>query len=131
VKILKGVGVAFVVVLVIVVISLASSSFGWLNTWFSNKVNYINQRIDDATNYETIKRVENTCRSMIASYQADKITYEQYKESDNAEKQSWAEQAKMRANRTAASYNEYILSNSFIWRENVPDDIFEQLLYLE
>ena|GEM_PF-271325 len=130
-KILKGVGVAFVVVLVIVVISLASSSFGWLNTWFSNKVNYINQRIDDATNYETIKRVENTCRSMIASYQADKITYEQYKESDNAEKQSWAEQAKMRANRTAASYNEYILSNSFIWRENVPDDIFEQLLYLE
>ena len=130
-KILKGVGVAFVVVLVIIVISLASSSFGWLNTWFSNKVNYINQRIDDATNYETIKKVEDTCRLMIASYQADKITYEQYKESDNTEKQSWAEQAKMRANRTAASYNEYILSNSFIWRENVPDDIFEQLLYLE
>jgi hypothetical protein len=68
---------------------------------------------------------------MIASYEADKLTYEQYKDSDNEEKQSWAEQAKMRANRTAAQYNEYIRKNSFVWADNVPDDIGERLEYVE
>ena len=40
-----------------------------------------------------------------------KATYEQYKDSDNEEKQSWGEQAKMRANKTATEYNNYILKN--------------------
>ena len=56
---------------------------------------------------------------MIASYKSDVATYEQYKDSDNEEKQSWAEQAKMRANITANSYNEYILKNSYIWEDNI------------
>lgn len=30
----------------------------------------------------------------VASYKTDKATYEMYKDSDNEEKQSWAEQAK-------------------------------------
>ena len=68
---------------------------------------------------------------MIASYKSDKLTYEQYKDSDNEEKQSWAEQAKMRANKTAASYNEYILKNSYIWGGNVPSDIDNHLDYLD
>ena len=63
----------------------------------------------DENQYETKKQVEDTARAMIASYKSDVATYEQYKDSDNEEKQSWAEQAKMRANRTANSYNEYIL----------------------
>ena len=46
---------------------------------------------------------------------------------DSNEKQSWAEQAKMRANITAASYNEYILKNSFVWDGNIPKDISEKL----
>ena len=58
----------------------------------------------DENQYETKKQVEDTARSMIASYKSDVATYEQYKDSDNEEKQSWAEQAKMRANRTANSY---------------------------
>ena len=53
----------------------------------------------------------------------DKATYEMYKTSDNAEKQSWAEQAKMRANKTANTYNEYILKNSYVWEGNIPEDI--------
>ena len=77
----------------------------------------------DENQYETKKQVEDTARSMIASYKSDVATYEQYKESDNEEKQSWAEQAKMRANRTANSYNEYILKNSYVCEDNIPSDI--------
>lgn len=89
------------------------------------------QKADDATNYETRKKVEDTCRSMIASYNSDKLTYEQYKDSDNEEKQSWAEQAKMRANKTATSYNEYILKNSYVWEDNIPSDIEYKLPLIE
>lgn len=103
----------------------------WSMTWFGNTVEFVDRKIDDATNYETIKKVEDTCRAMIASYESDKLTYEQYKVSTNEEKQSWAEQAKMRANKTASSYNNYILKNSFIWNGNVPSDIRMKLPYLE
>lgn len=89
------------------------------------------QKADDATNYHTKKEVEDTCRSMVASYEADRLTYEQYKNSDNEEKQGWAEQAKMRANKTAATYNNFILENSYVWSGNVPDDIRRELPYLE
>ncbi len=96
------------------------------NNWF-----HAVQKADDNTNYKTLKKVEDTCRAMMASYNADKLTYEQYKDSENEEKQSWAEQAKMRANKTASSYNEYILKNSYIWEDNIPADIDYQLAYLE
>ena len=88
------------------------------------------QKIDDATNYNTIKKVEDSCRAMISSYTADKLTWQQYKDAENAEQRSWADQAKMRANKTAANYNEYILKNSFVWEGNVPNDIKQQLEYL-
>ena len=96
------------------------------NSWFG-----LVQKADDATNYETLKQVEDTCRSMIASYEADRLTYEQYKNSEDDEQQSWAEQAKMRANRTASTYNNYILENSYVWSGNVPNDIDSELNYLE
>ena len=96
------------------------------NSWFG-----LVQRADDATNYETLKQVEDTCRSMIASYEADRLMYEQYKNSEDDEQQSWAEQAKMRANRTASTYNNYILENSYVWSGNVPNDIDSELDYLE
>lgn len=86
---------------------------------------------DDDTNYETRKKVEDTCRSMIASYNTDKLTYEQYKDSDSSEKQGWAEQAKMRANKTASTYNNYILKNNYVWKNDVPNDIYGTLPYLE
>lgn len=96
-----------------------------------NRYNYAVQKADDATSYETLRDVENSCRAMIASYEADRLIFEQYKDSDNEEKQSWAEQAKMRANRTAAQYNEHIRKNAFVWADNVPDDIDERLEYVE
>ena len=85
----------------------------------------------DENQYETKKQVEDTARSMIASYKSDVATYEQYKDSDNEEKQSWAEQAKMRANKTANSYNEYILKNSYVWEDNIPSDIDYSLPIVE
>ena len=96
-----------------------------------NSYGFAVQKVDDATRYETRKKVEDTCRAMIANYEADRISYEQYKQSDDAEKQGWAEQAKMRANRTEASYNEYYLKNSFVWSGAVPSDIRGSLPYLE
>lgn len=85
----------------------------------------------DESQYETKKKVEDTARSMIASYNSDVLTYEQYKDSDNEEKQSWSEQAKIRANRTATSYNEYILKNSYVWEDNIPSDIKNKLPIVE
>ena len=96
-----------------------------------NSYGFAVQKVDDATRYETRKKVEDTCRAMIANYEADRISYEQYKDSPDSEKQGWAEQAKMRANRTAASYNEYYLKNSFVWSGAVPSDIKGSLPYLE
>lgn len=91
---------------------------------------YAIQKADDAANYATRKEVEDSCRAMIASYESDKLTYEEYKDSESAEKRSWAEQAKMRANKTAATYNNYVLKNSFVWSGNVPADIRIQLDYI-
>ena len=114
--------IAIVLVLFVMMIRFSPTYRARWNNWWA-KV----QKADDATNYETVKKVEDTCRSMIASYNADKLTWEQYRESDNEEKQSWAEQAKMRANKTAVSYNEYILKNNYVWSGNIPSDIREEL----
>lgn len=113
----------------ILILSLASCSPVGVAVW--NTYDYAIHKVDDATNYKTIKKVEDSCRAMISSYEADKLTWEQYKDSADNEKQSWAEQAKMRANKTAATYNNYILENSFVWEDNVPKDISDKLDYLE
>ena len=96
-----------------------------------NEYKYSLHKIDDRTTYEQRKEVEDTCRAMISSWNFDVLTYRQYKDSDTAEKRSWADQAKMRANKTAASYNEYILKNSFVWAGNVPNDIYAVIDYIE
>lgn len=96
------------------------------NNWF-----YSVQKADDNTNYKTLKKVEDTCRAMISSYESDKLIYEQYKDSQNATEKGWSNQAKIRANKTAATYNNYILENSFVWENNVPNDIKINLPYIE
>ena len=116
---------ALVIFLPIYFSATPSGKATW-NNWF-HKV----QEADDNTNYKTLKKVEDTCRAMISSYEADKLTYEQYKDSEIAEEQSWAKQAKMRANKTASSYNNYILENSYVWANNVPTDIKRELPYIE
>ena len=83
------------------------------------------------TSYENQKKVEDTARAMISSYKSDKVIYETYINSEDKEEQSWAKQAKIRANNTAISYNEYILKNSHIWEDNLPDDIDSELSIIE
>lgn len=96
-----------------------------------NSYQHTMHKVDDATLYQTRKKVEDSCRAMISSYTSDSMTYNQYKDSADNEKQGWAEQAKMRANKTAASYNEYVLKNSYVWEGNVPNDIRKQLYYIK
>lgn len=117
-----------VAIILVAIIFFACTPIG-VATW--NNWMHSLQKADDATNYETLKQVEDTCRAMISSYTSDKLVYEQYKDSDNEEKQSWAEQAKMRANKTAVEYNNYILKNNYVWKEAVPDDIYMTLEILE
>ena len=116
------------IIAIVVVLALIG---GLTSIATNNGYNFLARKIDDATNYETIKKVEDTCRAMIASYTSDKLMYETYATSDSEEKQGWAEQAKIRANSTAAKYNEYYLKNSFIWKDNIPDGIATELPYIE
>lgn len=116
---MKGFLITIGIIILIIILSVIGVFGGWFSTWFVNRVDYIDKKIEDKTSYETIKKVEDTCRSMIASYKTDKATYEQYKNNINTEKQNWAEQAKMRANKTANTYNEYILKNSFVFDGNI------------
>ena len=123
--------IAIGVIVLVILLSVVSIFLGWFNTWKTSKIEYVDQKIEDATSYETRKTVEDSCRAMVASYEADKLTWEQYNGSENSEQQSWADQAKMRANRTASNYNNYILKNSYVWDGNIPSDILEELPVIE
>ena len=90
-----------------------------------NKYGATLQHADNETRYATTKQVEDTCRAMIASYNADVYSYRAYKSEDQHD---LATMAKIRANRTAATYNEYILKNRFVFRNNVPPDIDVELM---
>lgn len=96
-----------------------------------NKIEYDIQKADDETNYETLKKVEDTCRAYIASYEADKITYMTNISLESDVAQETARSAKIRANRTAATYNTYYLQNSYVWKDNIPSDIKRELPYIE
>ena len=128
---LRGIGITLIVLLIVMIggcsiMSITPSGRAFLNNW-----NYDLKKVDERTDYKTLKKVEDTCRSMISSYESDKLIYGQYKDSESKEKQTWAEEAKMRANRTATTYNEYILKNNYVWEDNVPGDIYMKLEYLE
>ena len=119
--------VGLAIVLLIVLLFVLWNPIG-RGIWNVNQ--YAVQKVDDATRYSTRKKVEDSCRAMIASYTSDKLKYQQYATSDSAEQRSWGEQAKMRANQTAASYNEFIMKNSFVFEGNIPKDICTELEYL-
>lgn len=126
-KFWKWLGIILAVILIIGVIFFGLTPTG-RSIW--NQYRFTMHKTDEIT-YEQRKNVEDTCRAMISSWNFDVLTYKQYKDADTAEKQGWAEQAKMRANKTAASYNEYILKNSFVWAGNIPADIYAVIDYIE
>ena len=116
----KGKAIFLIVLICVVILSP-------VGVVMANSYHYMAKKIDDTTSYETRKEVEDTCRSLIVSYESDRLMYEQYKDSENAEQGSWANNAKLRANKTAIIYNEYILKNSFVFQDNVPADIKNKL----
>ena len=116
-------------VIVLAVAALVGVTPGGRAIWNTNQYNV--QKADDATRYATRKQVEDTCRATIVSYEADRLTWEQYKDSDSAEARGWADAAKLRANKAALTYNEYFLKNSFVFKGNVPADIRTELPLLE
>lgn len=94
---------------------------------FFNKIDYVIKKQNDIQRYENRKRVEDTARAMISSYKNDKIMYQTMLK----ENREVALQAKIRANNTAIQYNEYILKNSFLFENNIPLDIKNNLEILE
>ena len=101
------------------------------NVFVNNKHDAIVNEVDSATNWDVLHEVEDSCRAMIANYQADILIYNQYKNSEDKEQRNWASQAQIRANKTAAQYNEYILKNNYVWKYGIPDDIRSELEYIE
>ena len=93
-------------------------------------MNGYHKDIED-TDYRKQKEVENTCRAYIVSYKADKAAYYAYRDSTDALEHSWALGYKNRANSTAMTYNEYFLKNSYVWKDNIPDDIEYSLPIIE
>lgn len=89
------------------------------------------QKAHNETDYKTKKLVEDTARGMIATYIADQKMYESYKNSDDKKERGWALSAKERANRTASKYNNYILTNRNVWADNIPEDIKEELPFID
>ena len=81
----------------------------------------------DEKSYENRKQVEDTCRAMISSYKSDVDIWNMYKDSENINQKNYADAARIRAVKTANEYNEYILKNSYVWKENVPSDIYMKL----
>lgn len=124
-KAIVAFGATLIVIGIVLFFIITPSGRKTANEWA-----YELYKVDETTMYSMRKQVEDTCRAMISSYTSDKLTYEQYKDSGDKEKVSWAEQAKMRANKTAASYNEYILKNSYVWNNNIPADIKTELEYI-
>ena len=117
------------ILLVLVLIIIGFLTKPW-SVFVHNKYEGLIKEVDSATNWETLHEVEDSCRAMMSNYQADVLTYQQYCNSEIAEHRSWAEQARMRANRTAAQYNEYILKNNYVWNYGIPDDIEQELPYI-
>lgn len=126
-KFLIGLGIFFIVAVIGLCIFFFATPTG---KRIINKYDYSMENVDETT-YENQKDVEDTCRAMISSYNSDKLIYEQYKDSSDAEERGWANSAKIRANQTASTYNNYILKNSYVWQDNVPADIYMTLAYID
>lgn len=123
---MKKIGL-ILLVLVLMVVSFLTKPW---SVFVHNKYEGLIKEVDSATNWETLHEVEDSCRAMMSNYQADVLTYQQYCNSETTEHRSWAEQARMRANRTAAQYNEYILKNNYVWKYGIPNDIEHELPYI-
>ena len=108
------------VIAIIVVLFFGATAIGrtvWNTYWHDV------EKADDNTSYENRKKVEDTARAYISSYNADVDIYNTYCNDENENMKSYAESARIRAIQTANSYNDYLQKNSYVWADNMPDDL--------
>jgi hypothetical protein len=115
------IGAIFIVAFLMTITNLIPFGRKALNQW-----DYSLKKVDEKT-YDNQKTVEDTLRSYLASYEADKITYMTYKDSTDTYEAALAKSSKVRAIQTATYYNEYLSKNSFVWKDNKPDDLPDML----
>lgn len=110
----------FILALILLFGATALGRFIWHQYWYGVEK-------ADETSYEVQKEVEDTARAYMSSYYSDVDIYNLYCESEDENLRAYAESARMRAVRTANSYNEYLQKNSYVWKDNMPDDLPETL----
>ena len=110
--------VAFIAIIVVLFFSATTIGRTVWNTYWHDV-----EKADDNTSYENRKKVEDTARAYISSYNADVDIYNTYCNNENENMKSYAESARIRAIQTANSYNDYLQKNSYVWADNMPDDL--------
>lgn len=113
-------GKILAIIAIIVVLFFSATTIGrtvWNTYWHDV------EKADDNTSYENRKKVEDTARAYISSYNADVDIYNTYCNNENENMKSYAESARIRAIQTANSYNDYLQKNSYVWADNMPDDL--------
>ncbi len=109
---------AFIAIIVVLFFSATTIGRTVWNTYWHDV-----EKADDNTSYENRKKVEDTARAYISSYNADVDIYNTYCNNENENMRSYAESARIRAIQTANSYNDYLQKNSYVWADNMPDDL--------
>ena len=105
---------------------------GWYGNWnikYNGKDSekFVNLAKMIIPNY--VKRFEETekgvldCKRSLSWYNADVDIYNTYCNNENENMKSYAESARIRAIQTANSYNDYLQKNSYVWADNMPDDL--------
>lgn len=119
----KTIGLLLCILLVVVISAVTPTG---IRLW--NEAKYRNQVAFTETDYATLKKVEDTCRAEIATYEAYVAAYEAYQVAGQTQN---ALTTKISANNVASRYNSYILKNNYIWGKNVPLDIRDKLPLLD
>lgn len=89
------------------------------------------ERVDQETDYQNRKMVEDTARAMITNYTSYKLEWEAYKTfPTDSQEYIRAINARTAANNVASNYNNYLTQNSYIFKGNLPYDIPFSLPYL-
>jgi hypothetical protein len=111
--------VFFILLLLFGVAMAIPGSRKWINEYV-----FLLESVDQETDYQNRKNVEDTARAMIANYNARKLEFMQYKDAplDSSDYRRAAD-AMTAANNIASTYNNYITQNNYIFKGNLPDDI--------
>ena len=115
----KVIGIILATIFVVSIIFFAATPTG--RTVWNNYTHSLNKA--DEVSYETRKQVEDTARAYMANYKTDVDIYLTYCDSEDENKREYAYAARMRAIATANSYNEYLQKNSYVFKDNMPEDL--------